>query len=483
MLADAYRPAVDNSLLRPGRKFKGEIWALLIAGSGGWGNYRHQADVCHAYQILRHGGLPEENIVVMMADDIATSPSNPHPGQVFNRPGGPDVYDGVPIDYRGPDVTADNFLSVLAGAEPAVIGSSGKVIKSGPDDRVFVFYADHGAPGILGMPTGPFLYADQLIDTLHRKAENRQFADMVLYIEACEAGSMFEGLLNDSLNIYVTTAANAHESSWGTYCPGMHPSPPSEFTTCLGDLYSVSWMENSEHENLLKETLEKQFEAVKERVSRNGTYMQGSHVLQFGSLAIDEEPAADYLGQDNTGDGVSGFLEDPAYMYNVPQREAELLPLHIAVDRAPSGAAAQQAAAALQQALGARSFVDQAVRHAVSALLSLTEVTELLQDKYGVKEQLLADMKQTPSVGGVETVDPLVETLVGNPLPGRPGLPLVEDWDCLRGMVAAWEASCGTLDQYGMQHTGAFANLCNLGVSSKQLGEAACSSERSSVGL
>lgn len=41
-------------------------------------------------------------------------------------------------------------------------------------------------------------------------------------------------------------------------------------------------------------------------------------------------------------------------------------------------------------------------------------------------------MKQTPSVGGVETVDPLVETLVGNPLPGRPGLPLVEDWDCLR---------------------------------------------------
>ena len=50
-------------------------------------------------------------------------------------------------DYRGPDVTAENFLAVLLGEEPAVIGSSGKVIKSGPDDRVFVFYADHGAPG------------------------------------------------------------------------------------------------------------------------------------------------------------------------------------------------------------------------------------------------------------------------------------------------------------------------------------------------
>lgn len=48
----------------------------------------------------------------------------------------------------------------------------------------------------------------------------------------------------EDLNIYVTTASNAEESSWGTYCPGMQPSPPSEFITCLGDLYSVSWMED-----------------------------------------------------------------------------------------------------------------------------------------------------------------------------------------------------------------------------------------------
>ena len=30
--------------------------------------------------------------------------------------------------------------------------------------------------------------------------------------------------------------------------------------------------------------------------------------------------------------------------------------------------------------------------------------------------------------------------------------------------MAAWEASCGTLDQYGMQHSRTFANLCNAGV-------------------
>ena len=31
-------------------------WAVLVAGSSGYGNYRHQADVCHAYQIVKKAG-------------------------------------------------------------------------------------------------------------------------------------------------------------------------------------------------------------------------------------------------------------------------------------------------------------------------------------------------------------------------------------------------------------------------------------------
>jgi len=46
-------------------------WAVLVAGSSGYDNYRHQADVCHAYQILHKNGIPDSNIVVMMYDDIA----------------------------------------------------------------------------------------------------------------------------------------------------------------------------------------------------------------------------------------------------------------------------------------------------------------------------------------------------------------------------------------------------------------------------
>lgn len=53
-------------------------------------------------------------------------------------------------DYTGDDITVNNFLSVLLGDKSALTGGSGKVVDSGPDDHIFIFYSDHGGPGVLG---------------------------------------------------------------------------------------------------------------------------------------------------------------------------------------------------------------------------------------------------------------------------------------------------------------------------------------------
>ena len=64
------------------------------------------------------------------------------------------------------------------------------------------------------------MFADSLMSTLHKKRRRRGYKEMMLYIEACESGSMFEGMLGSELGVYATTASNACESSWATYCPG-----------------------------------------------------------------------------------------------------------------------------------------------------------------------------------------------------------------------------------------------------------------------
>jgi legumain len=48
-------------------------WAVLVAGSNGFYNYRHQSDICHAYQIVIKHGIPADNVIVMSYDDVASS--------------------------------------------------------------------------------------------------------------------------------------------------------------------------------------------------------------------------------------------------------------------------------------------------------------------------------------------------------------------------------------------------------------------------
>jgi legumain len=55
-------------------------WAVIIAGSNTYSNYRHQADAFHAYQIMKNNGIPEDQIILFAYDDIANSIRNPFPG-------------------------------------------------------------------------------------------------------------------------------------------------------------------------------------------------------------------------------------------------------------------------------------------------------------------------------------------------------------------------------------------------------------------
>ena len=93
---------------------------------------------------------------------------------------------------------------------------------------------------------------------------------MVIYMEACESGSMFEDILSNTINVYATTASNAHESSYACYYD-------QERGTYLGDVYSIVWMEDSDTEKIDQETLFRQYLITKKHTNT-------SHVMEFGDF-------------------------------------------------------------------------------------------------------------------------------------------------------------------------------------------------------
>ena len=53
--------------------------------------------MCHAYQIVHDHGIPDDHIIVMMADDIAHNQANPTPGKIINEASTVEILDLIDI--------------------------------------------------------------------------------------------------------------------------------------------------------------------------------------------------------------------------------------------------------------------------------------------------------------------------------------------------------------------------------------------------
>lgn len=159
----------------------------------------------------------------------------------------------------------------------------------------------------------------------------------------------------------------------------------------------------------------------------------------------------------------------------LPQRDADLAHLFHRYTAAAQGPAKAAALRELNVEVSRRAEVDAGVRAAVGHLLARTNALALLAARYSgqLPAEHAALLSAAASADAPASGGGLVELLVGEELPRPAGAALVDDWDCLRGMVDAWSAACGPLDQYGMRHSRVFANLCNAGVQPATLGAAA----------
>ena len=263
----------------------GNLWVVLAAGSESWYNYRHQADICHAYQIVKRHGVPDDRVVVFMKDDIAYNPLNKNQGVIINRPGGPDVYKGVPKDYTGNNLNASIFLDVLAGKD--ILTGSRKTLKTGPNDRIFIYFADHGGPGVSMFGRG-LLHATNLTNTIIQMHNQNKFKEMVIYWESCHSGSMFQNLLPNNINVYALSASSPDQESYACY-------DDKKLRNYLGDCFSVHWMEDADIEDLNGESLLTQYLITKYRTNTSTVEQWGS------SLQMDDEKVGSYLGSEDFG--------------------------------------------------------------------------------------------------------------------------------------------------------------------------------------
>ncbi len=132
------------------------------------------------------------------------------------------------------------------------------------------------------------------------------YNQLVFYIEACESGSMFPEL-EKNIGVAAMTASNATLSSWATYCPPDDVVDGVAIGSCLGDLFSVNWMEDTEANNPASETLLQQYQTVKKLTTESPVELFGE--LDFGNEFVGDFQGVDEGASPNLAIALKGMLK------------------------------------------------------------------------------------------------------------------------------------------------------------------------------
>lgn len=215
------------------------VWAVVVSSSRYWFNYRHSANAMAVYGVrelfengcasrgayghqlprskpltsrhpyppsfrptaVRRLGVPDDRIVLMLADEHAVGAKNPFGGALFggdqDRSAGGNLHppDAV-VDYAGPDVTPEALFALLTGrhapgtprARMLAAGSGG------PRDRLLLYMTGHGGDGFLKFHDKTEMAAEDLADALHAGRVAGRFGDVLALFDTCQAATLTEPL-------------------------------------------------------------------------------------------------------------------------------------------------------------------------------------------------------------------------------------------------------------------------------------------------
>lgn len=211
-------------------------WAVLVSTSRFWFNYRHLANTLSLYRTVKRLGIPDSQIILMLPDDMACNPRNSYPGSVFNDKSRElDLYDdkgeegmgGIEVDYRGYEVTVENFIRLLTDRWPADYPRSKRLMT---DDRsnILIYMTGHGGNEFLKFQDAEEISSFDLADAFEQMYEKKRYArpfalslpcanslrynELLFMIDTCQANTMYGAFYTP--NIIATGSSALHQSSY-----------------------------------------------------------------------------------------------------------------------------------------------------------------------------------------------------------------------------------------------------------------------------
>lgn len=200
-----------------------EQYAVLVQGSNGWNNYRHQADVLNVYQLLKKNGYDDDHIILIIDKALAQDSKNPEPGLIRASDDGPDLLNGSTtpaiIDYDNATLTPSDIRDILLGVQTA---TTPIVLPKDAGQNILLFWSGHGhnrssngADELVwrDADTGQGMTAALLRQTVSQMQQQGSFRKLLVVTEPCFSEAVITPLVGIP-GVLAMSSAGSYEQSF-----------------------------------------------------------------------------------------------------------------------------------------------------------------------------------------------------------------------------------------------------------------------------
>jgi GPI-anchor transamidase subunit K len=210
------------------------IHAVIVSSSRYWFNYRHFVNALSIYHVLKENGVPDTNIVLMLADEIPSNARNPYKNGMF--PKGVTQHTlynaSTEIDYRGADVTVENLFHVLLGTSHEAPGttttsgsssssssssmagrrSSSRVLHPNLNSNVLIYMTGHGGDQFFKFQDEEEITADDFANLMTAMYHRKRYGKLLFLTDTCQAFTLADK--TTSPNVYTVASSLREESAY-----------------------------------------------------------------------------------------------------------------------------------------------------------------------------------------------------------------------------------------------------------------------------
>ena len=200
-------------------------YAVLVQGSNGWNNYRHQADVLSVYQMLKTKGFDDDHIILIIDKALASDAMNPEPGIIRAEDGGNDLLAGCSMDYDNADFSPSDISNILLGVKT---DKTPVVLPKDAGQNVLLFWSGHGhnhanngANELVwrNADVGRGMTADLLRQTISLMHQQGHYRKMFVLTEPCFSEAVITPLVGIPGVLAMSSAGTFEQSfadNWST---------------------------------------------------------------------------------------------------------------------------------------------------------------------------------------------------------------------------------------------------------------------------